>query len=115
MKKNPDELRDMVSPRAYCKAEARNFAAGHEQEDWLAAAQGKKNNASISNPWRLWGPYLSERNGARCVKTKVHKVIWDYFSHEQARSRAYRWGEDGIGGTSDLTQRLCFGMARILF
>lgn len=65
-----------------------------------------------NNPWRLWGPYLSERQwGTVREDYSPHGEAWDYFSHDQARSRAYRWGEDGIGGISDITQRLCLGVA----
>jgi hypothetical protein len=69
-------------------------------------------DTSNSNPWRLWGPYLSERQwGTVREDYSPHGEAWDYFSHDQARSRAYRWGEDGIGGISDITQRLCLGVA----
>jgi hypothetical protein len=63
-------------------------------------------------PWRLWGPYLSERQWGT-VREDYSKDgnAWDYFSHDQARSRAYRWGEDGIAGISDDQQRLCFSIA----
>ncbi|MBS4051438.1 MAG: glucosidase, partial [Methylomonas sp.] len=65
-----------------------------------------------NNPWRLWGPYLSERQwGTVREDYSPHGEAWEYFSHDQARSRAYRWGEDGIGGISDITQRLCLGVA----
>ncbi|HIK09658.1 MAG TPA: glucosidase [Oscillatoriaceae cyanobacterium M33_DOE_052] len=62
--------------------------------------------------WRRWGPYLSERQWGTVREDYSPKGdAWDYFSHEQARSRAYRWGEDGIGGISDNHQRLCFALA----
>ncbi len=63
-------------------------------------------------PWRLWGPYLSERQWGT-VREDYSKDgnAWDYFSHDQARSRAYRWGEDGIAGISDDHQKLCFALA----
>jgi hypothetical protein len=62
--------------------------------------------------WRRWGPYLSERQwGTVREDYSPYGNAWDYFSHEQARSRAYRWGEDGIGGISDNHQRLCFALA----
>lgn len=61
--------------------------------------------------WRRWGPYLSERQwGTVREDYSPYGNAWDYFSHEQARSRAYRWGEDGIGGISDNHQRLCFAL-----
>ena len=62
-----------------------------------------------TNAWRKWGPYLSERQwGTVREDYSENGNAWDYFSHDQARSRAYRWGEDGIAGFSDDKQRLCF-------
>lgn len=62
--------------------------------------------------WRQWGPYLSDRQwGTVREDYSPHGEAWDYFSHDQARSRAYRWGEDGIAGISDNHQRLCFAVA----
>jgi hypothetical protein len=62
--------------------------------------------------WRKWGPYLSERQWGT-VREDYSKDgdAWDYFSHDQARSRAYRWGEDGLAGISDDCQTLCFALA----
>lgn len=63
-------------------------------------------------PWKKWGPYLSERQwGTVREDYSDSGDAWNYFSHEQARSRAYRWGEDGIAGISDDKQRLCFAIA----
>src|ERR1700709_2129168 len=62
--------------------------------------------------WRKWGPYLSDRQwGTVREDYSVDGAAWEYFSHDQARSRAYRWGEDGIAGISDEQQRLCFALA----
>ena len=62
--------------------------------------------------WKRWGPYLSERQwGTVREDYSPYGEAWDYFSHDQARSRAYRWGEDGILGISDNHQRLCFALA----
>jgi Glycosyl hydrolase family 63 C-terminal domain len=62
--------------------------------------------------WRRWGPYLSDRQwGTVREDYSPHGTAWDYFTHDQARSRAYRWGEDGIAGISDNHQRLCFAIA----
>lgn len=62
--------------------------------------------------WKKWGPYLSERQwGTVKEDYSAGGEAWDYFSHEQARSRAYRWGEDGILGISDDRQQLCFAVA----
>ncbi len=63
-------------------------------------------------PWRRWGPYLSERQwGTVREDYSDNGDAWSYFTHDQARSRAYRWGEDGIAGLSDDKQRLCFALA----
>ncbi|HKC94636.1 MAG TPA: glucosidase, partial [Nitrospira sp.] len=63
-------------------------------------------------PWRRWGPYLSERQwGTVREDYSLDGNAWDYFSHDQARSRAYHWGEDGLAGISDDGQRLCFALA----
>ncbi|MFA6917094.1 MAG: glucosidase [Parachlamydiales bacterium] len=62
--------------------------------------------------WKLWGPYLSERQwGTVREDYSEDGNAWAYFSHDQARSRAYRWGEDGIAGISDDKQNLCFALA----
>ena len=64
------------------------------------------------SPWKKWGPYLSERQwGTVREDYSENGNAWDYFSHDQARSRAYHWGEDGLVGISDDQQRLCFALA----
>jgi len=62
--------------------------------------------------WKLWGPYLSERQWGT-VREDYSETgdAWNYFTHDQARSRAYHWGEDGLAGFSDDKQRLCFALA----
>jgi hypothetical protein len=77
-----------------------------EERQRLAAARtGRK-------PWRKWGPYLSERQwGTVREDYSPGGDAWDHFTHDQARSRAYRWGEDGLAGISDDEQRLCFSLA----
>ncbi len=63
-------------------------------------------------PWKKWGPYLSERQwGTVREDYSEGGDAWNYFTHDQARSRAYRWGEDGLAGISDDRQRLCFALA----
>jgi hypothetical protein len=63
-------------------------------------------------PWKAWGPYLSERQwGTVREDYSEGGDAWSYFSHDQARSRAYRWGEDGIAGICDERQRLCLALA----
>jgi hypothetical protein len=62
--------------------------------------------------WRRWGPYLSERQwGTVREDYSPNGTAWDYFPHDHARSRAYRWGEDGIAGICDDQQHLCFSIA----
>jgi hypothetical protein len=76
------------------------------EHDRLAEAREQK------VPWKKWGPYLSERQwGTVREDYSEGGNAWDYFSHDQARSRAYRWGEDGLAGISDSKQRLCFALA----
>ena len=63
-------------------------------------------------PDSLWGPYLSERQwGTVREDYSANGDAWNYFPHDHARSRAYRWGEDGLAGISDVEQRLCFALA----
>jgi hypothetical protein len=72
----------------------------------LAETKGGKQN------WRRWGPYLSERQwGTVREDYSPGGTAWEYFPHDHARSRAYRWGEDGIAGFSDDWQRLCLSLA----
>ncbi len=62
--------------------------------------------------WRLWGPYLAERAwGTVREDYSPEGTAWEYFDHQQAESRAYRWSEDGLGGICDEQQRLCFALA----
>jgi len=62
--------------------------------------------------WRRWGPYLSERQwGTVREDYSPYGAAWDFFPHDHARSRAYRWGEDGLAGICDNHQRLCFALA----
>src|ERR1700757_2293408 len=62
--------------------------------------------------WKRWGPFLSERQwGTVREDYSANGAAWEYFPHDHARSRAYRWGEDGIAGICDEGQRLCFALA----
>jgi hypothetical protein len=62
--------------------------------------------------WKRWGPYLSDRQwGTVREDYSANGTAWEYFPHDHARSRAYRWGEDGIGGICDRHQMICFGLA----
>ncbi len=63
-------------------------------------------------PWKKWGPYLSERQWGTVREDYSHNGdAWNYFTHDQARSRAYHWGEDGLAGICDHQQLLCFAVA----
>jgi hypothetical protein len=65
-----------------------------------------------TTPWKKWGPYLSERQwGTVREDYSEGGDAWNYLTHDQARARAYRWGEDGMAGISDDQQRLCFALA----
>jgi hypothetical protein len=76
-----------------------------ERQRLLAQRDGEEN-------WRLWGPYLAERAwGTVREDYSAHGTAWEHFDHDQARSRAYRWNEDGMGGICDEEQRLCFAIA----
>src|SRR5438445_3508702 len=69
-------------------------------------------NKSPEEPWHFWGPYLAERAWGTVREDYSERGdAWDYFPHEHARSRAYRWGEDGLAGISDDEQRLCLALA----
>jgi mannosylglycerate hydrolase MGH1-like protein len=78
----------------------------NSENERLAAAQ------TGAAPWQLWGPYLSERQwGTVREDYSPGGTAWEYFPHDHARSRAYRWGEDGLAGISDDQQRLCLALA----
>jgi len=81
---------------------------------YVEVTEQKRLNEARENgvPWKKWGPYLSERQwGTVREDYSSDGNAWNYFSHDQARSRAYRWGEDGIAGISDDKQQLCFALA----
>src|SRR5262245_57616936 len=85
-----------IAPASDAGAESRRL---QEDRDGVAA-------------WKKWGPYLSERQwGTVREDYSTDGNAWAYFSHDQARSRAYRWGEDGLAGISDEQQHLCFALA----
>ncbi|MHC4326198.1 MAG: MGH1-like glycoside hydrolase domain-containing protein, partial [Planctomycetota bacterium] len=81
-------------------------AAADQETLRLAADANREKN------WKRWGPYLSERQWATVREDySADGSCWDYFPHDHARSRAYRWGEDGILGITDRQCRLCFSLA----
>jgi len=73
----------------------------------------KREQSRLQDPaWKKWGPYLSERQwGTVREDYSENGNAWEYFPHDHARSRVYRWGEDGLAGISDEQQRICFGLA----
>ena len=69
-------------------------------------------NARGEERWQTWGPYLAERAwGTVREDYSANGEAWNHFPHDHARSRAYRWNEDGIAGISDFKQRLCLAFA----
>jgi Mannosylglycerate hydrolase MGH1-like glycoside hydrolase domain len=79
---------------------------------WCAEDQRLEESRARTHHWKRWGPYLSERQwGTVREDYSAYGGAWDYFPHDHARSRAYRWGEDGIGGISDRHQLICFAVA----
>ncbi len=77
-----------------------------------AGVRGLEDGLRQASDWYLWGPYVSERQwGTVREDYSADGSAWDYFPHDHARSRAYRWGEDGLAGFSDIEQRLCLGLA----
>ena len=71
-----------------------------------------ENGLRQASDWYLWGPYVSERQwGTVREDYSADGEAWDYLPHDHARSRAYRWGEDGLAGFCDIEQRLCLGLA----
>ncbi|MFZ3013694.1 MAG: glucosidase, partial [Nitrospira sp.] len=78
----------------------------------LAEQQRLEEDAARRQHWKRWGPYLSERAwGTVREDYSPHGTAWEAFPHDHARSRAYRWNEDGLGGISDRHQYVCFAIA----
>src|SRR6188768_244741 len=106
MSKTPSESKKAAEPRS---------AQGPDQPSRAVdvAEQRRLNDAREAGiPWKKWGPYLSERQwGTVREDYSEGGDAWSYFTHDQARSRAYRWGEDGLAGVCDDKQRLCFALA----
>src|SRR5881409_690835 len=83
-----------------------------EPTGWEAVLARLEASSSGREPWKKWGPYLSERQwGTVREDYSENGDAWNYFTHEQSRSRAYRWGEDGLAGISDDKQQLSFAVA----
>jgi hypothetical protein len=94
------------------KALRRSLAATREDETMNTEKRRLAECTPAAASWKKWGPYLSERQwGTVREDYSPHGNAWDYFPHDHARSRAYRWGEDGIAGFSDDSQTLCLSLA----
>src|SRR6516165_10396821 len=88
--------------------------SGQTPLEYVQVEEQKRLNVAREEgvPWKKWGPYLSERQwGTVREDYSEDGNAWDYFTHDQSRSRAYRWGEDGLAGISDDQQQLCFALA----
>jgi len=83
----------------------------HLEDDMNAEENGGKKSRTRKEHWKRWGPYVSDRgvgNGARGLQRDWRGV--EYFPHDHARSRAYRWNEDGLAAICDRHQFVCFGL-----
>jgi len=90
----------------------RHESAAQAAEGAVAEKLRLDEDARREKNWKRWGPYLSERQwGTVREDYSAHGDCWSYFPHEHARSRAYRWGEDGLLGLTDRECRLAFGLA----
>jgi hypothetical protein len=88
------------------------MAAMNAEQQRIASLGRMENGLRQAGDWYLWGPYLSERQwGTVREDYSPGGTAWEYFPHDHARSRAYRWGEDGLAGFSDVEGRLCLGLA----
>src|SRR5580693_1207897 len=78
----------------------------------LQSKEGARLHGPQLDRWRRWGPYLSERQwGTVREDYSEYGTAWDYFPHDMARSKTYRWGEDGLAGFCDRYQLLVFALA----
>src|SRR4051812_30645613 len=83
-----------------------------QQQETIAEVKRLQQDAGREQNWKRWGPYLAERQwGTVREDYSADGDCWDHFPHDQARSRAYRWGEDGLLGICDRECRLCFAVA----
>ena len=108
---------DQSSGRSAAQRTSENKAADAkltEAPRFVDVTEQKRLNDAreAGTPWKKWGPYLSERQwGTVREDYSDDGNAWAHFSHDQARSRYYRWGEDGLAGISDDQQHLCFALA----
>ena len=100
----------MTSKERDVNPTVQQYAASSNVE--VAEQKRLKSTREEGVPWKKWGPYLSERQwGTVREDYSENGDAWNFFTHDQARSRAYRWGEDGLAGISDDKQHLCFALA----
>src|SRR5215472_14942123 len=108
------EWRSAESPEMQNRGERRNPMKTGKRARALVTVEEQRLEESRQRRvhWKRWGPYLSERQwGTVREDYSDYGNAWDYFPHDQARSRTYRWGEDGLGGISDRHQKICFAIA----
>ncbi|KAI0342026.1 hypothetical protein BDW22DRAFT_1358151 [Trametopsis cervina] len=110
------ESKSDSSPKPDLSKDSRSFrerlveAVGHEYHGAERHRLVQDNEKKLH--WKRWGPYVSDRQWATVREDySANGDAWSHFPHEHARSRAYRWGEDGLAGISDNRQRLCFGLS----
>ena len=102
----PGPGRDWRAGEKWSRAHGSTAAGRERGETWRS-----EEDRLGQRPWKKWGPYLSERQwGTVREDYSPHGNAWEYFPHDHARSRAYRWGEDGIAGFSDDQQTLCLSL-----
>ena len=105
--RNTGKARSKLGPKAKVV-----YPTGSTSSSDVAEQKRLNETREAGIPWKKWGPYLSERQwGTVREDYSEDGNAWGYFTHEQSRSRAYRSGEDGLGGISDDEQRLCFALA----
>ncbi len=109
----PSRCRRLRLPVQWRESQGYDANPNRMAKDALTAEEQRLDDARAGKAaWRRWGPYVSERQwGTVREDYSVNGTAWEYFSHEHARSRAYRWGEDGIAGICDDRQTLCFALA----
>src|SRR5882724_752723 len=107
-----DALRKRGASPRFCAAGCTCRTLQIKRIDMNTEKQRLQNDVPSRDSWKYWGPYLSERQwGTVREDYSAHGNAWDYFPHDHARSRAYRWGEDGLAGFSDSQQRMCLSLA----
>ena len=101
------------SPRAGRAAPAARARVPRAEADPVQAeARRLQESADRSAHWKRWGPYLSDRAWATVREDySADGNAWEFFPHDHARSRVYRWNEDGLAGICDRHQHICFGLA----